>query len=226
MLGLLIGGGFFILKLDDYFTELNFYKQLSQKQVEKLEEKAEENVEKKNKENHGKNKLSYKPIPTVGILDTSAKDVTVNKTYIDSLITGDSIRSVAVGSITDKNEEIIVRKDELLATRQVDMANLSVNANGNDSLLQKVSGIRDDKNTVKQPMNVEFWRSPINYKGYKMAKNKIVLFGVAEQDDVKLYRLEEGHYIKLQQGVYKIDYTNDFRQFERINDESILARIK
>lgn len=221
MLGLLIGCGFFILKLDDYFTELNFYKQLSQKQKEKTEVKMEDKAITKSKENQSRNKLSYKPISTVDNMDSTKKEAAVLNTYVDSL----AIRDTTVVN-ANTNNEIVVRKDELLATRQVDMANLSVNANDKDSLLQKVSGIRDDKNTVKQSMNVEFWRSPINYRGYKMAKNKIVLFGVAEQDDIKLYHLDDASYIRLQQGVFKIDYTNDFRQFERINDESVLARLK
>lgn len=226
MLGLLVGGGFFILKLDDYFAELNFYKQLSQKQEKTTEERTEDKAVGKSKENQSKSKMPYKPISTAGTVDTTRKESTVLRTNVDSSGIGDTVRLAMAEGNTNTNENIVVRKDELLATRQVGMENISVNANDKDSLLQKVSGIRDDKNIVKQSMNVEFWRSPINYRGYKMAKNKIVLFGVAEQDDVKLYHLEEGHYIKLQQGVYKIDYTNDFRQFERINDESILARIK
>ena len=59
-----------------------------------------------------------------------------------------------------------------------------------------------------------------------MAKNKVVLFGIAAQEEVRLYKLDETIYIRLQQGVFKLDYSNDFKQFEKINDEALLARLK
>jgi hypothetical protein len=190
LLGLLIGGGFFVLKLDAYFKVLNSYKNLPQKEDEVHDEIREENPENQ---------------------------------------TGEKIKSNlgnAVAMQLKASEDLVVRKDELLAVKQLDMINLSyIPSDSKDSLLQNVSGIRDDGNKIKQAMSIEFWHSPINYKGYKMAKSKLVLFGIMAQEAV-LYMLDENIYIKLQQDIYKLEYTNDFRQMEKINDGVLLARLK
>ena len=226
MLGLLIGGGFFILKLDDYFKELNFYKRLSLSGGEKTEEKTESKTGDKPNSNYKVNE-PYKPLTAESRADSTNKAEAILNAGSDSIEVQDSSIIPTTLNVITPADEIVVRKDELITTKQADLMNLSVGASTNkDSLLQKASGIRDDKNVVKQAMIVEFWRSPINYKGYKMAKNKVVLFGIMEQEEVKLYKLDETVFIKLQQGIYRLDYSDDFRQFERINDESVIARLK
>lgn len=227
MLGLLVGGGFFILKLDDYFKELNFYKHQSEKRDEQQESKVNNSNGKKiNYDN--KHSTQNKPITKTIFSDSIKNEDGVLKSGVDSIPIHDTALSILAVENTNTEENIVIRKDQLIASHQVEMEILPIieNSEKNDSLLQKVSGIRDNKRMYQQLMNVEFWRSPINYKGYKMAKSKIVLFGISEQEPVKLYRLDERIYIKLSQGVYRIDYTNEFRQFERINDESLLAKLK
>lgn len=226
MLGLIVGGGFFILKLDGYFKELNFYKHLSENQKVKTDLSEENKATNKNNQNYNKTKIPLKVPSTINHLDTLKKVETILSKRIDSLGSRDTLHLDLVEE-KNINGNIVVRKDELLAALQIEMENLSVLVSNNkDSLLQKISGIRDDKNNAKQLMNVEFWRSPINYKGYKMAKGKIILFGIVAQNEIRIYRIEEATYIKLQQAVYKLEYTNDFRQLERINDEGVLARLK
>ncbi len=197
LVGLLVGGGFFILKLDDYFKELSFYRGLSQKQEEKTEEKIKDQTDER--------------------IRLKNKNTTVAK--------NDSAKGAKMTVKSTANLDIVVKKDELLIVKQVDMINLSSPGN-KDSLLQELSGIKDDQVLIRQSMNVEFWLSPINYKGYKMAKNKVVLFGIATQEDVKLYKLDENSYLKLQQGVYKLEYTNDFKQMEPVNEEAVLTLLK
>lgn len=213
MLGLLVGCGFFIFKLDDYFRELNFYKHLSQKQEHVQEEKVNEKWIGKNKSTTLYQPVAKPKITEVRVDSLSGMTESVSRKS-DSLAERDTLA-------------VIVRKDELLETRQVELLNMTMLAStSKDSLLQKVSGIRDDGNTGKQAISIEFWRSPINYKGYKMAKNKVVLFGLDRQEELSLYKLDEGIYLKLQKGVYRLEYTNVFRQLERINDEALLARLK
>lgn len=227
MLGLLIAGGFFIFKLDDYFAELSFYKQLSQKLELRTEAKSEDNANKKRETNNYANTNTYKPLMVKSSTDSTLKDTRIIISSIDSIAIKDTVKPDLNQEDEISENSIVVKKDELLATRQVYMENLSISTSANkDSVLSKVSGIRDDKNLLKQRMNIEFWHSPINYKGYKMAKNKVVLFGIAEQEDIKLYHLDDSNYMKLQQGVFKLEYTNDFKQLERINDETVLARLR
>jgi hypothetical protein len=52
------------------------------------------------------------------------------------------------------------------------------------------------KTTRSRLFNIEFWTSPLHYKGYKMGKYKLVLYGINATDDIKIYRLDDVVYLK------------------------------
>jgi hypothetical protein len=219
-IGLLVAGAFFILKLDDYFKELNLLKRVShtftspEKKAEQIEPLREEKPAKKRKD------LTENP-------DKISQDTLLlqdpDLTNLSDTISRDSIQSALLAA-----EDIVVKQDELISTRTIEVYNMSPTAklNSKDSLLQKVSGIKDDKQTGKQMFNVELWSSPLNYKGYKMSKYKIVLYGITAMDAVKLYKLEDVIYLKLSSAVYRLDYISDFKSYDRVTDEQIITKLK
>lgn len=221
MLGLLIGGGFFILKLDNYFKELSFYRS-SQDEHEEKDVKEDEKIKK------SKPKKNVHEVP-VAATERSAKDSAMtsrkeSRLKNDTLVFGnDSL--APIGKIADDNE-IVVRKDEMTAAQTIEVINLSLTANAGknsrDSLLQQVSGIRED---VKTSMRVEFWRSPLNYRGYKMTRGKIVLYGISSADPVSVFKLDDDIYLKHLGLVYRLVFTNDFKQFEKVSDPAVLSRL-
>jgi hypothetical protein len=236
MAGLLIAGGFFILKLDDYFKELNFYKNIAKTFVsdsKNLEssvksEETEPVQEKKIKPGISKNK-------SVSIIDS----IDMKKTKTDLVLDADSLKKyLAIDTVVSKNtsvitttssEDIIVRKDELLSTKTVEIINLSPVAssrNSKDSLLQKVSGIKDDKNISKQFINIELWQSPLNYRGYKMSKYKIALYGLTSLEGLKVYILDDVIYLKNGATVNKLENSSEFRPYERITEENLISKLK
>lgn len=220
MVGLIVAGGFFVFKLDDYFKELNFYKSVSnslssQSKTEEpvLEETAAVDKKQKNK----KNKL------TKVDNDQSETGSRVEQNSDTTKIHKDSL--TLENPVTDG---IVVRKDELLFTKTIEVINLDPVAkmNGKDSLLQKVSGIKDDRSSSKQFLNLEFWSSPLNYKGYKMSKYKLVLYAIASSDGLKLFKLDDITYLKSSSFVYRLDPFGDFKPYERITDENIINKLK
>ena len=127
------------------------------------------------------------------------------------------------------SEDFVVRKDELISTKTFEVLNLYPLTNRNiskDSILQLVSGVKDDRNNNKQFFNIEFWQSPLNYKGYKMSKFKIVLYGIVLNDGIKVYKLDDVVYLKNMSLVLKLDYTSDFKSFDRITDDVIINKLK
>lgn len=230
MAGLLIAGGFFILKLDDYFKELNFYKTVAKtfhpdSKIEVSPVKPEEKAlvkEKKSKE------ITYK------IKSVSQKDsIDTENGKIDFVLDKDTLNnhlakdSLVVASISP--EDIVVRKDELLSTKTLEVINLNPIANrtsSKDSLIQKVSGIRDDRTSSKQFFNIELWQSPLNYKGYKMSKYKIVLYGITSTDGLKIYTVDDEVYLKNASTIYKLENASDFKAYEHITDENIISKLK
>ena len=220
MLGLLVGVGFFLLKLDDYFKELNFYKHISLSQDATTKESDDSKSSQPNK--NGSSNATYKaPLKMIS-------------PYPDSTDRSEQNVSQANQSSTDtaqNHADIVVMKDELIGVKQLDVINNTLTASGNgvtnkDSLLQKYSDIRDDRNNPKQQYAIEYWHSPINYKGYKLSKNKVILFGITMQDEIALVKLDDGLFLKIQQVPYKLELNDDFRQFEKVSDESLLARLK
>jgi hypothetical protein len=75
-------------------------------------------------------------------------------------------------------------------------------------------------------LNIEFWSSPLNYKGYKMSKYKLVLYGIASAEGLKLFKLDDDIYMKSASFVYHLDAFSDFKAYERITDESIIFKLK
>jgi hypothetical protein len=225
-IGLLIAGAFFILKLDDYFKELNLYKKVTQ--TFSSPHPSSESIEKTDTTEKKEKKQNLRSAKTKqeDLLDSAAETAKTDLVLdADTLrVKGDSLNAAMVAE-----DDIVVKKDELLLTKTLDVYNLDPTANkqsSKDSLLQKVSGIRDDKSGSRQMFNIELWASPLNYKGYKMSKYKIVLYGIQSLENAKLYRLDDVIYLKSAAMVYRLDYASDFKQYERITDEQITNKLK
>jgi hypothetical protein len=226
-IGLLIAGAFFILKLDDYFKELNLYKKVSQTFIPVKDHQAiEEETHVEEKQKKIITKTSKKVIEETDSTEINQKEKQLAEKDTTKINKSDTLFS---NTLLTPSDDIIVKKDELLSTKTVEVYNLNPVASklsGKDSLLQKVSGIKDDKITGKQMFNVEFWQSPLNYKGYRMSKYKIILYGIGSAEGLKLYKLDDIIYLKLSSNIYKLDYAADFRQYDRITDELIINKLK
>jgi hypothetical protein len=219
MVGMIIAGGFFILKLDDYFKELNFYKTLAGSfSTETKETPKPQSVPEEIKDLPKKNTKS-KPVKEA--------DITVDEVKEKLPDTAGVQKDSLVLQTPRMEEGIVIRKDELLSTKTLEVLNLDPVAKmtSRDSLLQKVSGIRDDRN-AKQYFNIEFWSSPLNYKGYRMSKYKLIVYGLASAEGLRLFKLDDIIYMKSGGFAYRLDPTGDFKPYERITDETILTRLK
>lgn len=148
--------------------------------------------------------------------------------FIDS-VKADTVKTVQNTELSNEDQEIIVKKDELISSKFVELVDAEEKTERKsvaDSLLEKVSGIKGEKkNTGKVLVNVEFWKSPVNYKGYKMGKNKLVLFGLDPEKPVLLFFVEDQSYLKYDQTVFKLENHNDFSAFEQVVDPLILEKI-
>jgi hypothetical protein len=135
----------------------------------------------------------------------------------------DSLTSDSTGKLAGHSDEIVVKKDELISVVAVDYIKLEQKAsNPNDSLMESLAGIKQTKNSTS--FSVEFWQSPINYKGYKATKNKIVLYGLPVGTDLKVYELNDEIYLKHDASLFHIQYTANYKSLEKA-DASIVALI-
>jgi hypothetical protein len=220
MVGLIVAGGFFILKLDDYFKELNFYKTVSNTFSKNSKDVDLVTVKSSNPVSTIKKEISRS---TAIKIENSDEQNKTNAIADSSYLTKDSLTLE-----NPNNDNLIVRKDELLSTKTIEVFKLDpvVKLTAKDSLLQKVSGIKEDRSLSKQFINIEFWSSPLNYKGYKMSKYKLVLYGISSAEGIKLYNLEDVIYLKSYSFIYRLDSFGDFKPYDRITDESIINKLK
>ncbi len=202
LFGLVLGGGFFVLKLDSYVKELSFYKSLTQKEDKSQEITTDEK------------QADEKPVVKKAKKESS-KDESIVPATTNEHLAGDTVVS-AIYNSNGNTGEIVVRKDEQMASKNYVI--ISVDAKKSDSTAVK------ELNSGS--LSVEFWKSPLNYHGYKYIRNKLVLFGYGDQDLISVIKIDNSTFIKCLTGVFRIEPTTEFHQLERITDENTLSKIQ
>ncbi len=195
-IGLIVGVGFFIFKLNDIFASL---KDVAKEQITVIEQPVK-NV-KEETEEKTKNKDRFKIN-----LGNSPK---INYKEVDSLI--------------NKDRELNVATDELLSVKNVKAINIGSAPVQDTSAAAKLAGIENTTNS--NLYFIEFWKTPLNSKGYRFTKNKIMLYGFVDYTNILLYVLDNDYYIKSSDQVYKLIYGSDFKQLEKVVDNELLAKI-
>ena len=205
LLGIVLSGGFFLLKLDDYVKDLAVVKSFTEPEKEEDETLTKDKPETQTKRPQKKNTVSTANVQEV------VTDTTDNASVTDS----DSVPQAP------EDNEIVVRKNELLGEKVVQLVNLDL-VKTVDSIRSKEAGIREEPGKA---LTIEFWQSPLNSKGYTMSRSRVILFGFAPQEQVSLYRVENSVLMKTSGGVFRLENTADFRQMERVTDETLLAKL-
>lgn len=166
---------------------------------------------------------NFKPkaIDSVQVIAKDSKK-SLNKQYISSNQVENS-DSMDVNNINDNdsislktrttshmNNEIVVAKDELLHVRNIKIEGTSARSSKNlDSLLINDKTSKSNVNIIR----VEFWRSPINYRGYLLSHNKLILYGIYIYEDVSLEFRNNKLYMLYQNNYFLLEKNDDFQPF-------------
>ena len=195
-IGLVIGAAFFFFKLNEVFNRL---KSAGSEHITVIEQSVKSENEKEEHEKK-KNKDRFK-------IDVS-KTPKIDYEEVDSLI--------------DEDANINIATDELLSVKNVKVILIGDNSAGKDSLAARLANVSEANSDL---YFIEFWKTPLNSKGYRFSKNKIMLYGFMDYNNVLLYELDNSFYIKCADQVYKLFYGGDFKQLERVVDIDLLAKI-
>jgi|GEM_PF-973940 len=65
--------------------------------------------------------------------------------------------------------------------------------------------------TAENMMLVEFWASPLNYRGYKMSHNKLVVYGLDQVESFSLHSDGKNFFIKYFDTYYPVSLSMDFK---------------
>jgi hypothetical protein len=194
-IGLIVGVGFFVFKINDIFNKM---KDAAKSQITVVEQPIK-NADKESEEKR-KDKERFK----IDLGKTSK----VNYSEVDSLIR--------------ESSQINIATDELLSVKNVKIIKISPSGSTGDSLAADVAGVKENTSDL---YFIEFWKTPLNSKGYRFSKNKILLYGFIDYNNVSLYELDNSYYIKSSDQVYKLFYGADFKSLERVVDTGLLAKI-
>lgn len=192
-------------------------KKRKSKSKEQITREAQQDVQqsiRKIEKNIAQQIQSQQPKEVIPIID-----VTVNDT--------DSLDSSPPAIILN-TDDIVVKKEVLLQqlTTKVVKPSSSGHQTPNkqiDSLLHKNSNIKTvDRDVYK----IEYWESPIHYKGYKLANNKLVLYGLEPDFKNQLVLLEDHLYFRHETGLFLIEPTFNSKPFKMVNDELIIQQLE
>ncbi len=136
-----------------------------------------------------------------------------------------SLNNQLLKTSTEEEEEIIVRKDELIFSEMLMIINLdTIKTNLGDSLAKLAANIKEP--AINQFYQVEYWKSPLNYRGYKFSKNKLVVYGIEYIEKGSIYRWKDNFYFKANGKVYALEKTSEFKPYEIANNPDLLLLIE
>jgi hypothetical protein len=194
-IGLLAGVGFFIFKINDWFTKL---RDTANDRITVIEQPVKNVKEEPEEKKPAREKFKI----NVG------KSSKVNYREVDSLIKQDSHINIAT--------------DQLLSVKSVKVIKVADNATVSDSSAEQPPAPEEESAATYQ---VEFWKTPLNSRGYRFSRTKVMLYGFPDFSNVLLYELGDAYYLRSADQVFKLNYTAEFRQPERVTDPDLLAKL-
>ncbi len=174
------------------------------------------------------------PGTTEAIYPEKIDQPVVNKTSeveLDSGFENDTVDDVEVSTFVVKKDILlkiitvkIIDKKSKLDTTILDKSLADLSQSTADKLNPDARLPERDK--VNTQFVIELWKSPVNYKGYRGFRNRLILFGLEEAEWIRIYRFEEQYYLGYEPGtLYNIDLVNEFRPLTRVRDQEIIQTL-
>ncbi|MCX6231843.1 MAG: hypothetical protein NTZ33_09895 [Bacteroidetes bacterium] len=193
-----------------WMQNYNFKVWFSFKGKDKQEVIQAENTTSANNPNDEKSKAIINTVKS-GIQKKTDGSFNQNDTnYVSTNSTSHNSDSIKGETNNGNSDDFVIAKDELLFTRIIKVEGVNT---ANDKKEAALDSLLINDKTKKLPSNlvkVEFWRSPINYKGYKYSGNKLVLFGIYVYENASLESRNNKLYLNYTNTFYLIENTDDF----------------
>jgi hypothetical protein len=123
------------------------------------------------------------------------------------------------------SEEIVVRRDELIKSIVIEATRIGKpNTNPkSDSLLNVFQGGQASND---DSYRLEFWQSPVNFRGFKLIRNGIITFGLDPEDVTKLFEFNGTLILRNGASFFKLYPTDRFMPYQRITDENTIKQLR
>lgn len=80
-----------------------------------------------------------------------------------------------------------------------------------------------DAPTSEKPLHVEFWESPVHYKGYQLSGNNLILYGINDSDSLRFENHTDGVWMYHKEAVYRLTTSAEMQRFELISGTDSLG---
>lgn len=120
------------------------------------------------------------------------------------------------------SDDINVEREELLSVKNIKIIDLDATVK-RDTLTGQLAGVTSAD--YPNLFFVEFWKTPLNSKGYRMTRNRVILYGLSDFSSVTIYKVDDNYYLKNDDVVYKISTGTEFKPMELVHDTELLAKI-
>jgi hypothetical protein len=194
-------------------------KESAKSNTEEIKKQARQDVEKTLEEIDRRVRSS---IPDSMPLDSG---VPVPKKLNEFDSSSDSLTHMEDSPIVILSDEITVRSEKLLGEVYAEIIGLEDHNNQNDSLsypdslYQEVSDIRTNERTKYK---IQFWESPVNYSGYKMANNNVVVYGLEPADSLRIIKWSDEMFLDYQGTYYHLNETYDYKPLSLVTEEHLI----
>ena len=138
--------------------------------------------------------------------------------------------TIAFADNTYDSSDVVVMTNQMINSISLELVNLDTDRDGKSKIAETTDSAIDALNgmtPVKPPSSylVEYWASPLNFKGYKMSLGKIILYGMNPNVRLKLVKLNNNYYLFAGRVAYMVNYTDDLRPFDKVTDKNILKKL-
>lgn len=156
-----------------------------------------------------------------GLLDQN-EDTISNKKLRLSTKKSPTINYSEVDQLLNDDEDFNIAKEELLSVKNIKVIDLDASKK-QDTLVGQLAGVINT--SFPNLFFVEFWKTPLNSKGYRMTRNRVILYGLSDFSSITIYKVDDNFYLKNDEFVYKISAGTEFKSLEIVSDSELLAKI-
>lgn len=136
-----------------------------------------------------------------------------------------SQKNFNVNAYENSSGDIHIKKDKLIYAKSFNVPGIIYYISDNTERLDSLLSANNSSDVNDEILHVEFWKSPINYKGYKTGKNKLVLFGIDQYGMASFKMMNNTLYMKYLSEYYQIDRTLDFKSLIPISNSSLVSQL-
>lgn len=195
LLGIVLTGAFFLFKINEYLIQI---KNTLYPKMTIVTQTSESNEKSNNKSNTKKIKLRDDIKNTNNHHDTTI-DLIETKTENSSAIIQEKI-------ISEKEIKIIHLEND-----------------SSDTRFKNIADVPDFSNDSS--IRIVFKKTPFNNKGYYFENNHLVLVGLEDIPYINLYEYKGNLFIKYDNVIFKLTYTNELNTLIKVDDQLLLAKM-